>query len=90
MLGVSKTEGGLGFRSMECFNRSLLAKQGRRLMQRQDSLVAHVFNEKYLKGKSFNEAELGRSPSLIWRSIWEMREVVERGLRWRVGNGRSI
>ncbi|KAF5468936.1 hypothetical protein F2P56_013044 [Juglans regia] len=90
LLGSSKDGGGLGFRSMEGFNRAMLAKQGWRLVQRQDSLVAKIFNEKYLKWQFYTAAKLGRSPSLIWRSLWEVKDVVERGLRWRVGNGRKI
>ncbi|XP_035543601.1 uncharacterized mitochondrial protein AtMg00310-like [Juglans regia] len=90
MFGVSKAAGGLGFRSIECFNRAMLAKQGWRLVQGQDSLVARIYNEKYLKGQFFTAAKLGRSPSLIWRSFWEVKDVVERGLRWRVGNERNI
>lgn len=39
--------GGLGFRDLECFNKALLAKQGWKLNQNLDSLVANVMRKKY-------------------------------------------
>jgi hypothetical protein len=36
------------------------------------------------------EAELGRSPLYVWRSIWNSRHLLEMGLAWRVGDGSKI
>ncbi|GMJ04389.1 hypothetical protein HRI_004108100 [Hibiscus trionum] len=36
------------------------------------------------------QSRLGSQPSLIWRSIWSARGLIEKGIRWKVGNGRSI
>jgi hypothetical protein len=46
-MGMAKEWGGLGFRGLELFNLSLLAKQGWRLLQRPDSLAATIIKEKY-------------------------------------------
>lgn len=46
-MGRSKSLGGLGFRDLECFNKALLEKQGWRLLQQPDSLIAQILREKY-------------------------------------------
>jgi hypothetical protein len=46
-MGLPKASGGLGYRDLECFNMALLAKQGWRLLQEPDTLVAKVIREKY-------------------------------------------
>lgn len=89
-MGRSKSQGGLGFRDLVSFNLALLAKQGWRLLQFPDSLVARVFKEKYFSQSSFLEASVGSHPSYAWRSLCNSRHLLAVGLRWRVGNGHSI
>lgn len=36
------------------------------------------------------QAKLGHNPSYIWRSLLWSRDILEHGLLWRVGNGKSI
>ncbi|XP_073153947.1 uncharacterized protein [Henckelia pumila] len=38
----------------------------------------------------FEEAKLGHNPSYIWRSLMWSRELLKKGLMWRVGDGKSI
>jgi hypothetical protein len=87
---VAKDRGGMGFRDLECFNLALLAKQGWRLIHNNDSLVAWIFKEKYYPDKSFLTSCLGRRPSYAWRSIWSARILLQEGMLWRVGDGRTI
>jgi hypothetical protein len=89
-MGRAKEKGGLGYRDLENFNLALLAKQGWRLLQNPNSLVAKVFKEKYYPGENFLEAGLGYRPSYAWRSIWNARKLLKKGLIWRVGDGTSI
>ena len=84
-----KMEGGMGFKDLKAFNLALLAKQGWRLNQNPDLLTHRVFKAKYFAGSSFMEAQVGKKPSYVWRSLMAAREMVERGLRWCIGNGRK-
>lgn len=89
-LGVAKQQEGMGFRDIEGFNLALLAKQGWRILQYPDSLVATILREKYFASDSFCTASVGNQPSYVWRSFCYARETLEGGLWWRVGNGESI
>lgn len=75
-MGMLKLKGGLGFRSLANFNMAMLAKQGWRLLKDPQSLVAKIYKEKYYKHMKVLEAKLGKSPSLIWRSVWTSMEVL--------------
>jgi hypothetical protein len=89
-LGRSKEKGGLGYRDLESFNLALLAKQGWRLLQFPDTLMATVLRQKYYPTETFLNSQLGRNPSYAWRSIWNSKTLLNEGLIWRVGNGKSI
>ncbi|XP_074310062.1 putative mitochondrial protein AtMg00310 [Silene latifolia] len=84
-----KCRGGLGFRDFAKFNKALLGKQAWRLMTNDTCLMARVLKGKYFGDRSFVDVELGHNPSYTWRSIWEAREVVMRGVRRRIGDGWS-
>ncbi|KAA3468576.1 reverse transcriptase [Gossypium australe] len=90
LLCRSKDEEGLGFRNMVQFNISLLTKQGWRLLNYPDSLVAQVFKAKYFPECSFLNSRLGNSRSYVWRSIWATKDTLEKGLIWKVGTGLKI
>ena len=80
---------GLGFWDMELFNLALLAKQACQLLHDDSSLSARVLKVVYFPDTDFLAAEIGPSPSRIWRSIVEGREVLRGGLIWRIGTGSS-
>lgn len=85
-----KAEGGIGFKDLKAFNLALLAKQGWRLSQNPNSLTYRVFKAKYFVDCSFMDAQVGKKPSYVWRSIMAARETVEKGSRWCIGNGRTV
>uniref|UniRef100_A0A2N9F4S3 RNase H type-1 domain-containing protein n=1 Tax=Fagus sylvatica TaxID=28930 RepID=A0A2N9F4S3_FAGSY len=85
-----KHEGGLGFRDLQLFNKALLARQGWRLIHQPSSLLCRVLKAKYFPHTSFLEAGVPGNASYIWRSICDSKEVLQRGLRWRVGSGERI
>jgi hypothetical protein len=89
-MGRAKERDGLGYQDLEMFNLALLAKQGRRLLKRPDTLVGTIFREKYYPNGSFLDSNLGWKPSYTWQSIWVAKSLPHGGLVWRVGNGASI
>jgi hypothetical protein len=89
-LGTSKDQWGLGFRDLTMFNKALMAKQLWRMVENPDSLVASIMKAKYFSNCSIMEASMGSQPSLVWRSILASKELVEDGVVWRIGAGRSV
>ena len=59
-------------------------------MQNPNNLPSQVLMAKYFPKTQFMNAKLGAYPSFAWRSILQGREVLRRGLRWKVGNGCDI
>ena len=86
----AKSRGGLGFREMSSFNRALMAKQGWRLLQYPELLVTRVLKARYYKDTDFSQARAGSNPSYIWRSILWGSQLLQKGIRWRIGNGEKI
>ncbi|XP_074314331.1 uncharacterized protein LOC141649543 [Silene latifolia] len=64
-------------------------KQAWRLVADPECLWARVMKAKYYHTRDFMNAEVGQRPSYTWRSIIGAREVLERGLRRRIGDGRD-
>lgn len=89
-MSISKMMGGLAFRDLLMFNKALLAKQRWRILQNPDSLIATVLKAKYFKNGSFIEAEVGARPSFTWRSLTSSRDLLQEGLLWRIGDGKSV
>ena len=86
----SKIQSGMGFRNLQAFNLAMLAKQAWRQLTNPSSLVAQIYRAKYYPSCDVMGAKLGSSPSYAWRSIYNSLEVIRRGTRWRVGNGKLI
>lgn len=84
-----KDKGGLGFRDIEDFNQSLLAKQAWKLYNEPDSLLAKVYKGRYFASSTFLECEKGYKPSYAWRSSLFGRELLRKGLIKSIGNGKG-
>ena len=48
-----------------------------------------MLKARYFLDSNFLEAELGKNPSYTWRSLVAARGVLNRGLKWNIGNGRK-
>ena len=80
----------MGFRDLKAFNLALLAKQGWRILQQPNSLVHRVYKAKYFPKETFLDAQVGRRPSYVWRSILAARDIIKKGSWWCIGNGQRI
>lgn len=89
-LCLPKCLGGMNFRDLRGFNQALIAKQVWRLLIHPNSLAARFLASKYYWNDNILDANLGRKPSFLWRSLLWGRELLNLGLRFRVGNGRNI
>lgn len=78
------------FKDFDAFNLTLLAKQFWRLLTFPHSLVATIMNEKYFRHCTLLEAFVKNNFSWVWKSIIFAKEVLQKGIRWRVGNGSKI
>jgi len=90
---LPKSEGGRGIRTSKCINKALVSKVGWRLINDRNSLWARILRSKYRVGELNDRTwvEKKRPCSSTWRSVVAgLREVVSRGSRWVVGNGRDI
>ena len=84
-----KSEGGMGFKDLGKFNDAMLEKQAWRLLKDQNSLFSRVFKAKYFPKGSIFKVKVARG-SYAWQSILKARKVILRGMRWRIGDGKSI
>ena len=85
-----KAEGVSGFKDPHTFNKALLAKQGWRVVVRSYLLVARVLKGKYFGHGDFLLATMGLCLSYLWHSLMWGKDILEKGLRWQVGDGMSI
>lgn len=82
-------EGGLGFRDFHEFNLALLAKQLWRLIQYPHSLLARVLKGRYYRHTNPMNVQRANNPSYGWRSLVAAKEVLQKGLRKKIGNGHT-
>lgn len=86
----SKNEGGLGFRDIRSFNLEMLAKQNWRLLQNPNSLPSKIFKKKYFSGVEFLEANVGKRPSQVWKSVMAGKSLMKQWLVWRICDGKKV
>ncbi|KAK3204488.1 hypothetical protein Dsin_018534 [Dipteronia sinensis] len=85
-----KQEGDLGFRDLETFNRSLLAKQCWRVIKTTNSLASRVHKGCYFSNHNLIEMPKKVAGSFIWHCLVWAKGILDLGMRKRVGSGASI
>lgn len=82
--------GGIGFKENEKFNDAFLAKQVWRMINNPYSLCFQVFKAKFFPNCSILEAKDSIVGSYAWKSILSARDVIQKSMVWRIGNGQSV
>ena len=85
-----KGKGGMGFKDIEKFNDSSLEKQVWRMINNLDSMCHRVFKARFFFDCSILEAKESTTGSYAWKSILSSRDVIQKGMVWRIGNGSSV
>lgn len=85
-----KNYGGLGLRKTGAVNSTFLAKLGWKILSDRSNLRVQSIHAKYLKNSSFFECHPQSKDSRIWRKILQIRPLLLKGLRWKVGSGSDI
>lgn len=86
---LPKRLGGIGFKDIHLFNQALLAKQAWRLTNDPDCLLARFLRSRYYNDSEFEDAKIGKMPSFGWRSILYGKELLDKGLKKMIGDGRK-
>ncbi|KAI5338965.1 hypothetical protein L3X38_018237 [Prunus dulcis] len=87
---VPKEMGGLGVRLASQFNKAALAKLGWICLTNDSNWWAQIVRLKYLQKENFLALKKKSSHSSAWQAILDARSVLNLGIRWIVGNGKSI
>ncbi|XP_059436361.1 uncharacterized protein LOC132169326 [Corylus avellana] len=86
-----KSLGGLGIRTMESLNNSLLARLGWKMTSNQSLLWVDSLRSKHLKnGISFLNAASNPSSSWLWKGLLKNRKVVEKGACISISSGLNV
>ncbi|KAA3489989.1 reverse transcriptase [Gossypium australe] len=78
------------FKNLVLFNKALLAKRVWRILTQPKCLLAKVLKACYHPYSDILSANIGSYPSFTWHSICSDRELIVKGMLWRVGNGTCI
>ena len=85
-----KAEGGMGFKNLALFNDALLARQAWHLLHNKESLFYQIFKSKFFPHGSIMDASVCSQGSYAWKSLPKGKEVLRKGLKWRIGTRDAI
>ena len=80
----------MGFKEIEKFNDVLLSKHVWCMINNPDSLCYRVFKARFFSEGSILDAKESSIESYAWNSILGARDVIRKGMVWRIGNGQSV
>ena len=85
-----KTVGGLGLRKTAAVNLAFLAKLAWKFLTQPDNFWAQLLTAKYYNPEGFFHYKIKPSDSWVWKCLLRIRPFLQQGLRWKLGNGKSI
>jgi len=85
-----KLLGGLGLRKSAAVNTAFLAKLVWKILTQPENFWVQQMRAKYGTPELFFAARPKPTDSWVWKSLLRLRPFIKRGIRWKVGDGRSI
>lgn len=70
-------------------NNALLSKWMFKMDTGVENMATRILDKKYLKDKSFGQSK-ARGGSQFWKGLHEVKGWYERGIGWKLGNGRRV
>jgi len=89
-LSTPKCFGGMGFKNLKAFNMAMIGKEAWKLVTSPNSLIIKLLKAKYYPRSDYFGAAADHNPSYVWRGLWKVKEMVQRGFRWSIGTRESI
>ncbi|EEF39944.1 nucleic acid binding protein, putative [Ricinus communis] len=61
-----------------------------RLVENPDLLVGKLYKARYYPNGDFLSSLLGTNPSYIWASLQQVRDLICKGVQWKIGKGTEV
>lgn len=68
----------------------MVGKQAWKLMTSLDSLITKLLTVKYYPNGDYFGASITHNLSYAWKGLKSVRDVVNRGMKWSIGTGKTI
>ena len=85
-----KKYGGLGLRKTAAVNLAFLAKLAWKFLTTPENFWVQMIIAKYGNPDRFFNCKPRQSDSWVWKCILRLRPFIKQGLRWKLGNGKTI
>jgi len=85
-----KSLGGLGLRKTAAVNTAFIAKLAWKFLTQPDNFWVQLLTAKYCTPGGFFHYKIKPSDSWVWKCLLQIRPFLQQGLRWKLGNGKSI
>lgn len=89
-MAKDKEGGGLGFKDIPDCNTALLAKQLWRLLTQPNLLMSKVMKGKYYPARGILNSNAKTKYSWMWKSWIGPKQILQKGLCYQIGNGKSV
>ena len=87
---MPKSKGGLGLRKADAINKAFQCKLAWKVLTDESSLWVQSMKAKYLKNSCLLEYKRKSTDSPVWKSLLNCRDLLRRGIVWKIGNGDKV
>ena len=80
----------MGLRKSAAVNTASLEKLGWKILTQPDNFWVQQIRAKYGPPEQFFDSKAKQTDSWVWKCLLRLRPFIKQGIRWKVGNGRTI